>query len=474
MTGFQTPDHWFDSLDAATAAALVTAAADLALILDGAGVVVDVAFPEASLAQEFRGQPSWLGQPWAECVALDSRPKVDAMLADPAGRSGPRWRHLNLLGQGGASVAVMASVVALGHGGRQVVVARDLRPLSALQQRLMDAQQSLERDYAKLRDAETRYRVLFRLAAEPLVVLDAATQKVVEANDAATRLLAAAEGRPAARGLLEAFEPDSQQAVMLLLAQVRASGRTESARARLLADGREAIVSATLFRQQAASLLLVRLGHAEGESAAVPPPGRAQLLGLADNAPDAFVVTDSDSRIMAANAAFLNLAQLASEDQALNQPLERWLGRPGVDMAVLVSNLRQRGSVHLFETVLRGEFGNQGSVEVSAVSRSMDGRPCAWFAIRDIGARFAALPQEPRDTPRSIEQMTRLIGKVPLRDLVRETTDMIERLCIEAALGMTDDNRALAAEMLGLSRQSLYVKLRRYGLGDLGPEGREG
>ena len=26
-----------------------------------------------------------------------------------------------------------------------------------------------------------------------------------------------------------------------------------------------------------------------------------------------------------------------------------------------------------------------------------------------------------------------------------------------------------AAEMLGLSRQSLYVKLRRYGLGDLGP-----
>ncbi len=33
---------------------------------------------------------------------------------------------------------------------------------------------------------------------------------------------------------------------------------------------------------------------------------------------------------------------------------------------------------------------------------------------------------------------------------------------------MTGDNRASAAEMLGLSRQSLYVKLRRYGLGDLG------
>ncbi len=471
MTGFQAPDHWFNSLDAEAAATLVTAAADLALIVDGAGVVRDVACSDDSLAQELRGHRGWPGQPWIACVTADSRAKVQALLDDPSGRTGPRWRHLNMLGQGGASVAVMASVVPLGADGRRVVVARDLRPLSALQQRLMDAQQSLERDYSRLRDAETRYRVLFRLAAEPLLVLDAATQKVVEANDAATLLLAAAEKRGASRGLLDAFEADSQQAVMLLLAQVRAAGRTETAHARLLADGREALVSASLFRQQAASLLLVRLTFVEGEAGAAPqPPGREQLVGLAENAPDAFVVTDADSRILAANAAFLDLAQLASEEQALSQPLERWLGRPGVDMAVLLSNLRQRGSVRLFETVLRGEYGNNCTVEVSAIGRSVEGRPYTWFAIRDVGARLAALPQEPRDTPRSIEQLTRLIGKVPLRDLVRESTDMIERLCIETALEMTDDNRALAAEMLGLSRQSLYVKLRRYGLGDLGPE----
>jgi DNA-binding NtrC family response regulator len=44
---------------------------------------------------------------------------------------------------------------------------------------------------------------------------------------------------------------------------------------------------------------------------------------------------------------------------------------------------------------------------------------------------------------------------------------MIEKLCIEAALEITGDNRASAAEILGLSRQSLYAKLRRYGLGEL-------
>jgi DNA-binding NtrC family response regulator len=75
-----------------------------------------------------------------------------------------------------------------------------------------------------------------------------------------------------------------------------------------------------------------------------------------------------------------------------------------------------------------------------------------------------------REMPRSVEQLTELVGRVSLKDLVRESTDLIERLCIEAALDLTGDNRASAAEMLGLSRQSLYVKLRRYGLGDLASE----
>ena len=69
-----------------------------------------------------------------------------------------------------------------------------------------------------------------------------------------------------------------------------------------------------------------------------------------------------------------------------------------------------------------------------------------------------------------MEHFTELVGRVPLKNLVRETTDLIERLCIEAALDLTGDNRASAAEMLGLSRQGFYAKLRRYGLGDLGDD----
>jgi len=179
------------------------------------------------------------------------------------------------------------------------------------------------------------------------------------------------------------------------------------------------------------------------------------------------VVTDLKGQILSVNPAFLDLVQLPNEAQARGESIERWLGRPGVDLSVLMSNLRQHGSVKLFATTLRGEDGSNIEVEISGVSVPHAELPCLGFMIRNVGWRLSSRPRINQDLPRSVEQLTELVGRVPLKDLVQESTDLIEKLCIEAALQLTHDNRASAAEMLGLSRQSLYVKLHRYGLGDL-------
>jgi len=146
------------------------------------------------------------------------------------------------------------------------------------------------------------------------------------------------------------------------------------------------------------------------------------------------------------------------------------MGQPGINFAVLAANLREYGSVRNFASVLRGEYGLNSEVEISGVSVPNGQPPCFGFMIRSLAPRARPRHRGNGDLPRSVEQLTELVGRVPLKDLVRETTDVIERLCIEAALELTGDNRASAAEMLGLSRQSLYVKLRRYGLGDLASE----
>jgi transcriptional regulator PpsR len=162
--------------------------------------------------------------------------------------------------------------------------------------------------------------------------------------------------------------------------------------------------------------------------------------------------------------------ELVTEEQVKGQPLDRWLGRPGVDFALLTNQLREHQSLRLFATSLRGEYGATTDVEICAVSVPDGPDPCCGFTIRDVGQRLRSERRAAAERPRSVEQLTELVGRVPLKELVRESTDMIERLCIEAALELTGDNRASAAEILGLSRQSLYAKLHRHGIADIAVE----
>jgi transcriptional regulator PpsR len=239
-----------------------------------------------------------------------------------------------------------------------------------------------------------------------------------------------------------------------------------------LAEGRQEFsVSASFFRQDQSSQFLIRFAPLQASSVQVAVP--QAILRVVESAPDGFVVTDPQGFILTANRAFIDLTQLAAEDQVRGESLERWIGRSSVDFNVLIATLRQHGAVRLFATAFHGDHGFTTDVEISAVAVPHGEQPCLGFAIRNVGRRLTGDPKSAHELPRSAEQLTELVGRVPLKDLVGETTDLIEKLCIEAALELTRDNRAAAAEMLGLSRQSLYVKLRRYGLGDLPPEAEE-
>ncbi len=463
---FVSPGTALGALDAGSAAALITAASDLTLIVDPKGIIFDTAIPNAELLDDLDDSGTWVGRAIATTLATDSRPKIVQMLNEAAIGTAPRWRHLNHLTTDGRSVPVLYCAVQVGEDGRIVLFGRDLRAMSALQQRLVNAQQSMERDYSRLREVEARYRLLFQISAEAVLIVDPARRRVVEANPAAQDLLGQAElvGQP----LQDVFQPDCFDDVMIQVEQAKAGGAPEEFASRLHGGGRPVLVRLMQFRQESATLVLMRISpvHAT-QSVAVLPDLQKKLLHVVESAPDGFVVTDDDGLILTANAAFLEMAQLGSEDQARGQSLDRWVGQSGVDLDVLTANLRARGSVRFFSTTLRGEQGASAQVEISAVSVRNGGQPSFGYAIRNVGPRLQVQTQVTKQLPKSVEQLTELIGRVALKDLVREATEVIERLSIQAALELTNDNRASAAEMLGLSRQSLYVKLRRYGLGDL-------
>jgi transcriptional regulator PpsR len=467
VKAFKAPKTALGDINAEAAAALITAAADIALILEEDGTIRDVSIAGEGLSEDLAGHGNWLGKRWTTTVTEDSRPKVEMLLTAAVSGGELRWRHLNHPATSGPDVPILYAAVRTGTPGRIVAFGRDLRAVSTLQRRLVDAQQSMERDYVRIRHVETRYRLLFQMASDAVLIVDNAAQKVLDSNPTARRLFADTAEPGSAWPLAGGFTPETGRGVEMLLAGVRASGRADDVHARLAEDGREVVVTASLFRDEGGVACLVRIAQPAGEAAAGELPKlKTKLLKLMESAPDGFVVTSADARVITANATFLELAQLPTEEQARGEHLSRWLGRSGVDLDILIANLRQHGSVRLFSSLVRGELGEPADVEISAVTVMNGGTPCFGFAIRDVGRRLQHEPRIEGALPRSLEQLTELIGRVALKDLVREATDVIERLCIEAALNVTGDNRASAAEMLGLSRQSLYVKLRRYGLGD--------
>ncbi|RYE83381.1 MAG: PAS domain-containing protein, partial [Hyphomicrobiales bacterium] len=211
------------------------------------------------------------------------------------------------------------------------------------------------------------------------------------------------------------------------------------------------------------TILLVRLSSEDFSDDDARPAADNHMGSVAEKLPEGVVIVDQQGNIVQANPAFLDLVRVISTDRIEGKPLDTWLGGSRVDLQVLMANLREHGTMRRFSSVVRDALGTSQPVEVSAATITARDGPLYGFSIREIPEGRRAGIGHPVGTT---THLTELVGRVPLKSLVRDTADIIEKLCIEAALRLTENNRASAADMLGLSRQSLYLKLKRFGISD--------
>ncbi|MEM9355264.1 MAG: transcriptional regulator PpsR [Pseudomonadota bacterium] len=466
MKPFKSPKRTLGDLDAKIAARLITASSDVALVIDATGKIRDLAFSSEQFANI--DATGWPGKQLADVVTSECIPKVEAMLDgiedDPA-----REFQVNHPTSGPQDLPVRYQTLRLGSEGPIIAVGRELSLTSSLQQKLISAQSQLDRDYARQIQIETRYQALFRFSGEATLIANAHNKNIVEANQAMVQVFANGSSGITGKKLDDLFAPQSLPELDALLAHVRNSPRSRSISVRLANKGSDYNLTASVFRDQAELYYLVRLESSRGQSDGLQEQLQAlRLHSVLAELPDGFVVLDEDLKLVLANRAFLDLVQLATEDQAKEQPISRWLGRVDVDAEVLLASIKNHGSLTRHTAILRGEYDAAQDVEVTGVFITSLDRPVYGLMIRRTVSELASATGEVIAAgAEGVDKLKGLVGHTPLRDVVRQTTDIVERMCIEAALELTGDNRASAAEMLGVSRQSLYMKLRRHQLGGL-------
>lgn len=467
VTEFKYLEASFGALDAKKVARLVASTVDLTFVIDVNGVIQQAVALDPRLARAAR--ENWVGKVWTETATVESRIKINELLAEANADTPTRWREINQVGTGGEEFPLRFSAVKFDSDGLIVAMGYDLQPVAQLQQKLVNAQRDLERDFQKLRDAETRYRVLFQMTAEPVLIVDSQTLKTIDANPAAAMILETTPGRLVGRIVADLVAPDSRESLQTLLAGVKSSGRTEAVRVHVESAGKPFLASCAAIRSDEGLSFMVRLAPLDTGGR---HPGQTAVATQALAAmPDGFLLAGSDRRIVDVNDAFLDLARLGHRNEAIGTTLDQWLGRTAVEGNVLLAHLKDHGRVRGFALALRGGHGAVEDVDVSAVSLRANGEVYFGFLFRRAKRSEAGGDQA---LARSAEDFADLVGRLSLKGIVRETTDVIEKLCIEAALRLTGDNRAAAAEMLGLSRQSLYSKMHRHAIGDLdGVEGED-
>lgn len=439
---------------------LLAGLADLQVTLNDSQRVASIN-SESDLMREL-SRDTLIGRPWLELVVESDRALAAGCLEAAVAQPDAVHRidvRLDIVSN--QEPVPMSCWLCSNSAEKSIQIAcLDLRSESNLRQQLVNAQRTLEQDYWSNRRLEARYRRMLEMVAEGFIVVDDLSGRVLEANGVATTLLELEEGALVGRIFPVGLDTEGARALVELQREARSTTGVVQGRV-TTGSGETLDAGITCLRQGNETRLLLRLAATSDKT---------QNEGAADtsfqSSPDGILITDSAGVVVAANGAYLEMAGIQDAEQATGRRADRWLGRSIVDLDVLLGNIQPDKPLQLFSSVLRTEFGTRIDIELSAVQVERLGQSSILMFIRDVGRRIDAEQTTEVHLPRSIEQITGRVGRVPLKQLVRESTDVIEALCIEAALKLTQDNRAAAAELLGLSRQSLYTKLRRFDIGD--------
>ena len=441
---------------------IVASASDMAVVISDVGTVISVMGNPDTIGPH--SPEHWEGHDIREFLAPDSIPKLDAQLAEfVAGGELASAVELNHTDGGDWEILVRYSMHPIASDGTVLMLGRDMRTIADMQQQLVRAQMALERDYEAQRKSDTQFRVLMEANADAIVFVSVANGRINDLNSAAAALLGAPPEDLQGSAFAQEFESRRRGEFMTSLSAAAVAEQAAPVELTARRSRKKLKITPLVFRAAGERMLMCRLETA-GEADASTEDATSSLVRFFREGVDAIVFTDRDGIIQTANEAFLSLSDSALLSEVKGKPLADYLSRGAVDAKVLIDNAARNGHMRLYATRVVSAFGGQTTVEISATYLADQLHPAIAFVIRDASRAEALRKPGLAVSDEGVRNVMELVGSATLKDIVNETTEVVEKMCIETAVELTRNNRVAAAEMLGLSRQSLYVKLRKYGL----------
>jgi transcriptional regulator PpsR len=442
-------------LASAVAETLARVASDIAIVIDHDGVIRDVAEGDNKLPTSCA---AWVGQRWVDTASADTRRKIELLLEELQTSGVTQRREVNHPNAGGEDMPLAWTAIRLGEHGPVVAVGRDLRAVAAIQRRFLDAQHEMELDYWQRRNADNRYRLLFQVAHDAVLVLEAQTLEVLEANERALALQPEPQTPLVGRALAAALPEHARAAVTELLQTARSTGRAGEIQVRWAQGEAPTEVSATPLRVGERQQLLLRCRRtldSTGEDLS------GSMRSLVESTPDGVVITDSAGRILLANPAFVSLVGESSEARVKGRPLLDVVGDADGRWSAMVARARLQGLSPYAGLAVR-QGGVELPVQACATLLPEGDQERLGFTMRWTvpGAGTTTL----MDVWPGLNAVRAQLGVMPLSTLLHDAALAVERHLVEAALRSSAGSLAAAARLLMVQPQVLSQRLRALGL----------
>lgn len=441
---------------------IVATAGDICLVVSADGHVTSVlANPHHA---SFGRLSHWVGRMAADIMTGESYEKFQLRVAElqaPGAQSVSV--ELNHVDEVISEFPIRYAMHCIGPDRAILMLGRDLRPIAEMQQQLVMAQMVLERDYENQREMDTRYRVLMESTRDAVLMVAMNNGRIADLNAAAALMLGGSRQELLGAAIAQEFEGRRRGEFLESLTTTAAANASNPIELVARRSQRKLRVIPKLFRAAGERLLLCRI---EGnESGARTQNDTAENLErLFHEGVDGIVLLDDDGIITAANESFLRLTDSSHVTNVRGRSMADFLARGSVDLRVLLDNTRRAKQLRLYATKVLNEFNGQVPVEISATYLNDRPKPGYGLVIRDASRTDILRRTDLATGAEGMRSVIELVGSSTLKDIVAETTEVVEKMCIQTAVDLTRNNRVAAAEMLGLSRQSLYVKLRKFGL----------
>ena len=432
-------------------------ASDICLLIDDKGYILDVS------SKTFEHLSYWKEQNLRDILTPESVRKIFSYL-DVSSQSLNNKKEaleLNHKLQDSSEFAISYHTHDTGVSNQSLLTGQSLKEITEIQKQLIDTQIQLEREYETYRAYDVRYRVVLESSTDALAILENQTLKIQDYNERTANILVSGVENIKSTNFSNYFADISMEDLYEKLKDGNLD--TETNTAQKLVSGQKVNLQSVVFRSGGDLLLLVKIlpEYQNKQNETYNDPIFREFY---QKCADPTILTDESGRIVFVNDKFLEVGSIIEYADVYNEFFEKFLERGALDQRVLIETLKSEGLVGTYSTKLKCEHGTNADVEISGSTINRNNKTYFGFILRTSTKLKIVGKSKDAVSDKALENAMKLVGSAPLKDLVSDTSDVVERICIKTALELTRNNRVAAAEMLGLSRQGLYIKLRKYGL----------